>query len=158
MSVVTKNKVVSITYRILDENQEVREQSDIPVDYIHGINNPMFEKVERALEGKKLGDDIKVVLSPAEGFGEHDPKLTFTDDIENVPPEYRRVGAKPQFESADGNSVEMLVTEVKEGKVTVDSNHPFAGKTMTFHVIVVNIRDASGQEISQGQPISASAH
>ncbi|WP_455204857.1 FKBP-type peptidyl-prolyl cis-trans isomerase [Kaarinaea lacus] len=152
---VTKNQVVSITYRILDDKGEVVEQSDIPVDYIHGVKNEMFKKVEQALEGKQVGDTVEVVLSPDEGFGHHDANMTFTDDIDNVPPEYRQVGARPMFQNENGDTTEFVVTKIENGKLTVDGNHPFAGKTMTFKVDIVAIRPASESELSGGLVSSA---
>ena len=146
--IVKQNKVVSITYRILDELGEVVEQSDIPVDYIHGGDNDMFPKVEKALEGKAVGDTVEVVLPPEEGFGQRDPNMTFTDDIDNVPPEYRYVGARPMFQNEHGEEIEFVVSKIENGELTVDGNHPFAGKTMTFKVDVVAVRDASEKELS----------
>ena len=153
--IVAKNKVVSITYRILDEQGELVEQSDIPVDYIHGSDNDMFPKVEQALEGKTVGDSVKVVLPPEDGFGHADPNMTFTDDLENVPPEYRHVGARPMFQNEHGDVTEFVVSKIENGKLTVDGNHPFAGKTMTFNVDVVAIRDATEDELSGRSPVAS---
>jgi FKBP-type peptidyl-prolyl cis-trans isomerase SlyD len=150
---VTKGKVVTITYRIYDEQGELVEQSDIPVDYVHGADNDMFAKVEKALEGKAAGDTVEVVLPPDEGFGYPDPSLTFTDDLENVPPEYRQVGARPMFQNEQGDVTEFVVSKIENGKLTVDGNHPFAGKTMTFKVDVVAIRDATAEELDGGASI-----
>ena len=147
---ISKNKVVSITYSILDEQGQVVEQSDVPVEYIHGVDNPLFEKIEEALDGKNVGDSIDVELNPEEGFGPHRPELTFTDDIENVPPEYRYIGAKPVFQNEKGEDMELVVTRIENGKLTVDANHPFAGRTMSFNVTVFAVRDASSSELANG--------
>jgi FKBP-type peptidyl-prolyl cis-trans isomerase SlyD len=155
--VIEKNKVVAMTYRIIDETGNVAEQSDIPVEYIHGVNDTMFEKVEQALEGKHIGDSVEVELSPEEGFGPHHPELTFTDDVENVPPEYRFVGAKPSFQNEHGDVKEFVVSKIENGKLTVDGNHPFAGQTVKFIINVVGVRPATEMELQQGEPLSASA-
>ena len=154
--IVAKNKVVSITYRILDEQGELVEQSDIPVDYIHGGDNDMFPKVEQALEGKTVGDSVEVLLPPDDGFGHADPSMTFTDDIENVPPEYRHVGARPMFQNEHGDVTEFVVSKIENGKLTVDGNHPFAGKTMTFNVDIVAIRGATAEELTGGLSMAPS--
>ncbi|KPJ95345.1 MAG: peptidylprolyl isomerase [Gammaproteobacteria bacterium SG8_11] len=151
--IVTKHKVVSITYRILDEQGQLVEQSDIPIDYIHGADNDMFAKVEQALEGKTVGDTVEVVLPPEDGFGHVDPNMTFIDDIENVPPEYRHVGARPMFQNEHGDVTELVVSKIENGKLTVDGNHPFAGKTMTFNVDVIAIRDATEEELAGGPSV-----
>lgn len=122
---VTKHKVVSITYRILDEQDQLVEQSDIPIDYVHRMDNDMFAKVEQALEGESVGDTVNVVLPPEDGFGNPDPGMTFTDDLDNVPPEYRHVGARPMFQNEQGEVTEFVVSKIENGKVTIDGNHPY---------------------------------
>ena len=139
---VQTNKLVSITYRILDENDELLEQSDLPMDYIQGTDDRMLPKIMASLEGKRVGDEIRVTLAPEEGFGFPDPNLIITDDIDNAPLEFRVVGARPTFQNENGETMEMVVTQVGDGTITVDGNHPFAGKTVTFLIRVVAVRDA----------------
>lgn len=149
---VSKNKAVYITYSILDPEGQVVEQSDVPIGYVHGADSGLFEQVEAALEGAKAGDQLEVTLPPEQGFGAHDPDLTFTDDIENVPPEFRHVGAEVEFQNEHGESKLFRVSKIENGKLTVDANHPFAGKTVKFVVTVAGIRDASPEEIANGRP------
>lgn len=145
---VKKFKVVSFTYTITNEEGQVVERSDIPLDYLHGAtDNQMFPKIEVALEGKKTGDEVAVSLSPDEGFGEYDPDLSFTDSLENVPTEYRYVGARPVFHNDQGEQMEFVVTKIEDGQITLDGNHPYAGKSITFHIKIDAIRDASEQEL-----------
>jgi FKBP-type peptidyl-prolyl cis-trans isomerase SlyD len=151
-AVVAKNKAVYLTYSIVTEEGEVFEQSDLPIGYVHGADSGLFEQVEEALEGARVGDRVEVTLAPEEGFGLHDPKLTFTDDVDNVPPEYRRIGAEVEFENEKGESMQFRVTRIENGKLTIDANHPLAGKTVTFVVNVAAIRDASPDEIANGRP------
>ena len=91
---IGKDKVVSFTYSIQDESGEIVEQSDMPISYVHGGKHDLFAKVVDAIEGCVVGDTVEVALTPEEAFGPHDPALTYTDDIENVPPEFHRVGAE----------------------------------------------------------------
>ena len=149
-AVVGKQKVVSITYSIVSDSGEVLEQSDIPVSYAHGGVNQMFPEVEAALEGRTVGDSIQVVLPPEKAFGEHDPSLTFVDDIDNVPPEFRHVGAEVEMRNDQGETRSFLVSKIEEGKLTVDGNHPFAGKTLTYAVTINDIRDATDEEMKKG--------
>jgi FKBP-type peptidyl-prolyl cis-trans isomerase SlyD len=149
---VAKNKAVYFTYLIKDESGTVLEQSDMPVGYIHGAGGALLEKLERALEGCRAGDKIEVLITPDEGFGEHDPALTFTDDIDNVPPEIRHIGAEAQFQNESGEVKTFIVTKIENGKLTVDGNHPFAGKDVIYKVKVTEVRDASPQEIASGYP------
>jgi len=148
--VVSKHKVVAITYSIIDESGVILEQSDIPVYYVHGGPNDMFPDVEAALDGHPLGDSIEVVLPPEKAFGYHDPGMTFTDDIANVPPEFRRVGAEVEMQNDRGETRSFFVSKIEADKLTVDGNHPFAGKTLTYAVTVADIRDASEEEKQKG--------
>ncbi len=149
---VSRDKVVHITYQITDASGNVLERIDLPVGYVHGGKSNLFPQVEQRLDGCAVGDTVEVTLSPEEGFGYPDPKLTFTDAIENVPPDYRRIGAEAMFQNERGETVTMTVVRVEDGKVTLDGNHPLAGKTIKFHVTVADIRDASPEEIANGMP------
>ena len=149
---VEPNKVVSLTYVIRKQDGEIFEYSDLPVDYVHGVDSKMFAKVERALEGRGIGEKVSVSLSPEEGFGSHDPGLTFTDDIENVPQEFRHVGAQLEAQTSKGERLTFVVTgvDIDNDKLTVDANHPLAGQTVHFEVTVNNIRDATADELRSG--------
>lgn len=149
---VAANKVVSVIYSIKDEQGETIEHTDLPVSYIHGGRSDMFEKIERELEGKTVDDRVQVTLGPDEAFGDHNPGLTFTDDIENVPEALRFVGAELEAQNAEGETLKFIVTGIKDSKLTVDANHPMAGKTVTFHVKVADVRDATSTELASGQP------
>ena len=152
---VGSGKVVSFTYSIVDENGEIIEQSDLPISYVHGGKHDLFEKVEHELEGSIIGDTVEVSLTPEEGFGPHDPALTYTDDLENVPAEFRRIGAEVEMVNDSGDSRTFIVTDIQDGKLTVDGNHPMAGKVITFQIKVTDIRDASEDEIANGvQPMA----
>jgi FKBP-type peptidyl-prolyl cis-trans isomerase SlyD len=147
---VNQNKVVSFIYSIVDESGELLEQSDIPISYVHGGEHDLFEKVELALDGAVVGDTVTVQLTPEEGFGAHDPELTYTDSVENVPDEFRRVGADVEMMNDQGDSKKFTVTRIEDGKLTVDGNHPMAGKTIIFRIKVTDIRDATPAEQLNG--------
>lgn len=151
-AVVAKNKVVSLIYVVRNQKGEIFEYRDLPVSYVHGSGADLFPKIEQALEGHAVGDRVSVQLTPAEAFGEHDPKLTFTDDIENAPPELRRLGAEFEAQNAKGENIVLTVTHIEGDKITVDANHPLAGQTISFEVTVQDIRDATPEEIRNGRP------
>jgi len=148
--VVDKHKVIAITYSIIDETGVILEQSDIPVYYLHGGPNQMFPDVEAALDGVELGGSVEVVLEPEKAFGPHDPGLTFTDQIDNVPPEFRHIGAEVQMQNDQGDTRTFIVSKIENDRLTVDGNHPFAGKTLTYAVTVADIRDATEEEKQKG--------
>ncbi|GIX27086.1 MAG: peptidylprolyl isomerase [Burkholderiales bacterium] len=149
---VSRHKVVEITYVIQDLEGRILEQCDLPIAYLHGVGGPILEKIERALEGRAVGERVEITVSPDEGFGPHRPELTFTDDIEQVPPQFRHIGAEAEFANERGDVVRMRVTRIEGGKLTLDGNHPLAGKTLRFRVKVVGMREASPEEIAAGFP------
>lgn len=150
---IATNKVVSITYKVRDTSGGVVEVNDLPVSYVHGAGSEMFPKIEAALTGHVQGDLIEVSLSPEEGFGPRNPGLIFTDDLQNVPPELQRIGTELEAQNAKGETLTFVVTRIENGKLTVDANHPFAGKTVNFEITVHGVRDASLEEIRRGQPM-----
>lgn len=156
MHTVARNMVVYLTYTILDQNGGLFEQYDLPIGYVHGVNGRLFAKIEQALEGRQVGDCVEVTLSPRDGFGEHKAELAFTDDIDNVPPEHRRLGAEVMFENERGEQIELRVTRIADGKLTVDANHPLAGQTVKFVVTIVGMRPATLEEIANGMPADSS--
>lgn len=155
---IRRNKFVSLTYSITDENNEILERIDMPVNYVHGRDSQVIDKIETALEGHQAGDEVSIELSPEEGFGEHQSELTFTDDINNVPPEFRHVGAEVEFQNDKGESRMFRVSKIKDGKLTVDGNHPFAGKAITYNIRVDTVRDATPDEITNGAMQAPSLH
>lgn len=68
---VIRNTVVYLTYSIWDQGGRLFEQYDLPVGYVHGVNGPLFEKIEHALEGRPVGDHVEVTLTPEDIFGEY---------------------------------------------------------------------------------------
>ncbi len=149
---ITKDKVVSLTYTLRDARGEIYEHSDLPISYLHGSGRELFDKIEAALEGRSVGDSVGVDLAPDEGFGDYDPALVFTDDIANVPPEYQRLGAEVEAENDKGESLRFIVTDIQDGRLTVDGNHPLAGQTVHFDVTVRAVRDATDEELRLGHP------
>ncbi|MEJ2427121.1 MAG: FKBP-type peptidyl-prolyl cis-trans isomerase, partial [Candidatus Thiodiazotropha sp.] len=129
-----------------DPEGTVLEQSDLPVSYIHGGETELIGGMDRAVEGKSVGEEVEISLTPAQGFGDHDPNLTFTDDIENVPPEFRQLGAEVQMQNEAGDVRSFYVTRIEEGRLTVDGNHPLAGKSLVVRVKILEVRDATQED------------
>ena len=147
---ITKNKFVSLIYTITDDDDNTLESTDTPIHYIQGIKSEVIEKISSALEGHKVGDFIQVPLTPEEGFGIHQPELTFSDNINNVPAEFHTIGAEVEFKNDAGESKIFRVTEIADGILTVDGNHPYAGKNITYNITVKAVRDATDIELKHG--------
>ncbi len=147
---IGKHKLVRITYTIRDQAGQILEHSSLPVSYVHGTGSALFEAIEHALEGRAVGDEVTVTLPPEKGFGRHRPELTYTDDVGNVPEPLRRLGAEAEFENERGERKQFVVSKIENGLLTVDGNHPFAGKTVTFTVRVAAVREATAEELATG--------
>jgi FKBP-type peptidyl-prolyl cis-trans isomerase SlyD len=148
--VVQSGLVVYITYSILDQAGNVIEQHDLPVGYVQGGNSGLLPSIEAAVAGKCVGDRVEIILAPEDGFGERDPELSFTDDIDNVPPQFRHVGAQVQMSNEAGDTKTFFVTSIEDGKLTVDGNHPLAGQNAVCVVNIMNIREATPDEMRNG--------
>ena len=156
---VAKDKVVRFHYNLTDADNTVEEttRGGAPMAYLHGHNN-MIEGLEKAMDGKAVGDTFAVTLEPKEAYGE------FLPDCEQRIPVKHLQGAKKWSKGMVGtvNTDQGLrqVTVVKVGKfmVTVDNNHPLAGKTLTFEIEIVDVRDATKEEIAHGHAHGEGGH
>lgn len=148
--IVSKHKFVEFRYRIMEGDGELLEHIDMPVHYVHGTDNGMFPKIEDSLDGRKEGDSVSVSLTPEEGFGDYYDELIYTDDIKNVPEQFHELGAEVEFQSDRGEVRQFRVTSIEDGKLTLDGNHPLAGKALTFTIDIIVVRDATDEEIKQG--------
>lgn len=140
---IKPGKFVSLTYAIADESGNIVEQSDLPVSYIFAGETEMLGGMDRAMQGRKAGETVEFEVSPEQAFGEHDPDLTFTDDIANVPTEFRRLGAEVQMQNEAGEVKAFYVTRIADGKLTVDGNHPLAGKHLKVRAKILEVREAT---------------
>jgi len=150
--IISHSKVVFITYSVLGEEGQIMGQQDMPTGYVHGAGSGLFHSVERALEGRQVGDQVEAKVSPEEGFGPSDPSLIIVDEIDNVPPTIRYVGAEAELQNDAGDKLTFRVVDIADGKITLDGNHPLAGRTATVVATVVSVRNASAEEMRTGFP------
>ena len=148
---ISINKFVELTYRIIDQsNGEVIEQVEEPLGYVQGDNSLLFNQVTKELEGKYVGDEVEILLKAEDAFGKKADELIFTDDINNVPMEYRFIGASVTMQNDKGGTKDFIVSSIEDGKLTIDGNHPLAGKDIIFYVEILSIREATADEIIEG--------
>lgn len=155
---ISANKVVTLDYTLTDDNGEILDQSqDGQFAYLHGASN-IIPGLEDALTGKSEGDSLSVKVSPEQGYGVRDENLSQVVGIEMFEsPDDVQVGLQFQAQSADGNRIVITVTKVDGDQVTIDGNHPLAGVNLNFDVKVVNVREATEQEIAH-QHVHAHGH
>ena len=155
---VAMNTVVTMTYELKNTDGEVLESSAEPVAYLHGGYDNIFPKVEEAMHGKNVGDVIEVSLEPVDGFGEYDEELVQIEPASAFPADELKVGM--QFEGEDDTKEVILytVTEIADGKVVVDGNHPWAGERLLFKATITDVRSASKEEVSHSHVHGAGGH
>jgi FKBP-type peptidyl-prolyl cis-trans isomerase SlyD len=148
---LTKDKVAIINYTLKDKEGEVIDKStDSTFGYLHGAKN-IIPGLENALEGKEAGYKTNVVIEPEDAYGERSleqiqrvPLSMFPDDAEI------KEGMQFEAQSSEGTPVIVTVTAIENGEVIVDGNHPMAGIQLHFDVELVEVRDATEQELAHG--------
>jgi FKBP-type peptidyl-prolyl cis-trans isomerase SlyD len=156
---IAADRVVLIHYTLKDDNGAVIDSSagGEPLAYIQGHGN-LVAGLEKALEGKQLGDKVAVSVAPADGYGEHDSTL-----IQRIPKRSLqgsgeiKKGMQFQGQTAGGMRV-FTVTAVVGDMVTLDGNHPLADKTLNFDVEIVEVREATTEELEHGHVHGAGGH
>lgn len=157
---IQQHKVVSIHYKVIDAASEEEidsSENGEPMIYLHGASN-IIPGLEQALEGKVVGDELEVTVEAAEAYGEYSE-----DRVQQVPIEAFEEMEKVEpgmvvTAETEGGQVNLVVTEVDEATVTVDANHPLAGKSLKFDVKVESIRDASEEELAHGHVHGPGGH
>ena len=149
---IAKDSVVSIEYRLHLGDGKTIDESDEgdPLVYLHG-HEQIVPGLEKALAGKKVGDSLKVQVTPEEGYGEYDPDGVEEVPREDFPPDMElEAGGIVSATDEDGDDVEFLVKEVRPKTVVIDFNDPMAGKTLHFEVTVREVRAATPEELEHG--------
>lgn len=148
---IKQNSVVTMHYELKDDAGEILDSSkgQEPLTYLHGANNIIIG-LEEQLLGKAKGDVVNAVVSPEKGYGmpveqliQQVPKEAF-GEVENL-----EVGMRFQADTEQG-PVPVVITAIENDTVTVDGNHPLAGKQLHFECEITEIRDASEEEVEHG--------
>ncbi len=154
---IASNTVVSLRYRLFDDGDALLEDAQL-IDYLHGDFGQIFADVEAALEGKGAGDAVLVDLPAERAFGTVDPGLTRSEPRDRFPPEVK-VGMQFEGAAPDGHhSVIYRVVALDEDTVTVDGNHPLAGRALRFDCTVLGVRKATRDEVTHGHAHGAHGH
>ncbi|WP_455235082.1 FKBP-type peptidyl-prolyl cis-trans isomerase [Thiogranum longum] len=156
---IETHKVVTLNYTLTDKDGNIIDKStDNSFAYLHGANN-IIPGLENALSGKKAGDNLNVSVTPDEAYGERDEAKT-QDVPRNMFPEDAEIQPGMQFhaQGPNGEMIVVTVVNIEDDTVTVDGNHPLAGVHLNFAVEVVNVRDASQEELEHGHVHGPGGH
>ena len=157
---IKDNSAVSFHYSLADDEGQQLDSSagKEPLAYLHGAGN-IIPGLENALTGKAVGDSMTVAVSAAEGYGEVQQEL-----IQDVPRtsfqgvEQIEVGMQFEAQTGQGGTVPVTVTAVTDETVTVDGNHPLAGKNLNFDISIEAVRDATAEELEHGHVHGPGGH
>jgi FKBP-type peptidyl-prolyl cis-trans isomerase SlyD len=155
---IADKKAVSIEFTLKDEKGEVMETSvgRDPLWYLHGEGN-LVPGLETALAGKEPGETVDVTLPPADAYGDRDEKEVRKVPLRKIKAPRVQVGGRYQMQAEDGLRV-VVVMAVSGDYATVDGNHPLAGQTLHFVVKVVEVRDATEEELQHGHVHDGHGH
>ncbi len=158
--VVAQHKVVSIHYKVVDDDSDElidSSENGDPMTYLHGARN-LIPGLEQALEGKQAGDALEVTVEAADAYGEysedrvHQVPREALAEVERVEPGVTVVANTEQ------GPVNLVIVEVGDEEVKLDANHPLAGRRLRFDVSVEEVRDATEEEISHGHAHGPGGH
>ena len=157
---IAKGTVVSLRYELSDANGTLLEKTDDPISYLHGGYDGIFPTVEEVLQGKEAGAKFAVTMEPDDAFGEYEHDLVRVEPRNLFPAE---VSIGMQFEGGaegadDDDYALYTVVDVTDSEVTVDGNHPLAGKTLNFSGIVTGVRAATAEELEHGHTHAEGGH
>ena len=152
---IGKHKVAAIHYTLSDNSGNVLDSSQggDPLHYLHGEGN-LIPGMEEGLEGKAAGDKLKLKIGPEKGYGLRDNNLVQIVPIKAFGEQ--KVEPGMQFQTNQGEVI--TVTEVGADQVTVDGNHPLAGVELHFDVEIVEVRNATAEEIEHGHVHGPGGH
>lgn len=150
---IAKDTVVTLTYTVVDTEGNTVDEGRQPLTYLHGGYGGLFPRIETELNGKAVDEAAEIRLQPNEAFGDYDAELVSIAE-RDLFPENLEVGMQFERVANDDDEAAMLftVTDIAEGKVVVDGNHPLAGMTLIFSCTITGIRAAGAEEIAHGHP------
>ena len=157
---IKENSAVSFHYTLTDDAGQTIDSSagQDPLAYLHGAGN-IIPGLENALEGKVVGDQLNVAVTAEEGYGpvqeeliQEVPRSSF-QGVENI-----EIGMQFEAQTGQGGAVPVTVTAVTDETVTVDGNHPLAGKSLNFDVTIEDVRDATAEELEHGHVHGVGGH
>lgn len=152
--VIEDGRFVELSYQVIDKKtKDVLSEVEFPLGYIHGISEILSPEVTAELVGQEQGDVIELPINCDQIYGPRDESLVFTDHLENVPENFRKVGTTITMENESGDSKDFIVTRVDEKSVTVDGNNPLCGRDVIFILEVLTVREPTNEEAAAGGPL-----
>lgn len=149
---IDANKVVTINFTLKDDEGNLIESTENmkPFSYLSG-NNQILPKLEEAVNQMIIGTKKDIKVKAAEGYGEYNNAAIQQIDKKEFPEDMKlEEGMHLIANSPDGKQMPFIINKIGENDVTVDFNHPLAGKNLEFNVELLDVRDATHEELSHG--------
>ncbi len=157
---IAKDKIVAFEYTLTDADGNVIDKSEGrgPMAYLHGRGG-IIPGLEEALTGQEAGAELKVVVTPDKGYGERNdgllnrvPKEAFKGELEF------ELGLQFPVQDQQGNQRLVTIVHIEDDAIVLDANHPLAGVDLTFDVKIVEVRDATAEELEHGHSHGEGGH
>ena len=154
---ITDGALVSLDVKMYDTQGELLEQSDVPLQYLHG-HEDIFPRIEEALTGKEVGAHLMLQLAPEDAFGDYDADLVMLAPVDDLGGDVT-VGLRVEATGPQGeDQCVFTITDIADGKVVLDGNHPWAGKRLRFDCQILEVRAATAEEVEHGHVHGAGGH
>ena len=154
------NKVVTLNFTLSDETGNVLDSTDQggPFSYISG-SGMVLPKLEEAVNGMIIGTKKQLKLDAKDGYGEYNEDAIQAVGKENFPQDFiLEAGMEYMASNPDGVQMPFVITSVEDETVTIDFNHPLAGKNLNFDLELLDVRDATAEELAHGHGHGAGGH
>ena len=155
---IVKNTVVTLNYSVHDPDGNLVDDGANPLVYLHGGYDGIFPKLEEELHGKSVGEKLVVKLQPEDAFGDYDESLVMIEPADLFPDNIEIGMAFERVGEDDEEDMLFRVTDIADGKVVVDGNHPLAGTALVFDITVAEVRPATAEELTHGHVHGAGGH
>lgn len=142
---VEQGRVVFVSLKVTDEAGELLEQAE-GLGMVYGFGS-MVPGLERALKGHVAGDTVKVTVAPEDGYGERDEQRLIKAPAENLPSDLKP-GEMVQAHLHSGGVARLTLISVEDGVATLDANHPLAGKTLNFEAKILEVQEATEEDLA----------
>ncbi len=156
---ITKQSITSLEFSLSDDDGRLIDNSEKsgPLVYMHGTGG-LFPALESKLEGKSAGDTLVARIAPEEAYGQRDEKRVQSVPRSHLPADMEiEVGMQFQSQSIEGMVV-MTVANIDGDTIQLDGNHPFAGVALNFDLKIVEVREATAEELQHGHAHGEGGH
>lgn len=155
---IQENSVVQFHYTLTENGTELEgSRQGSPLLYLHG-HNQMLPKLEEALAGKVAGDKLQLTLAPVDAYGERQDDAIQSVQVKHLQGAKKWKPGMVAWVNTDQGERQVTVVKVGMFKAEVDTNHPLAGKTVTFDIEVLNVRAATEEELAHGHAHGEGGH